>query len=240
MRFLVTDSGIGGLNVLRSLRLRYDRIDFYYLSDRANAPYGEKSKSFLLSRTESILDEFGRGMDGVVFACNTQTVTCLDKLKDKYPFPIFGVRPDPPKGRSLILCTQRTAESDWIKNVCKGLPADVAAPRGLVCAIEKNVRAVIAGDYGDVISYLPPDRGYDEVALGCTHFLFLLPLVKDLYPSARVCGVPETLFGAIDGKFGVTRGNVTHKISGKNKNNITFLGDDCRRNCAIFSLLDNK
>ena len=44
-KIAVTDSGVGGLAVLKKLEKRFPFVDFVYVSDYKNFPYGNKSKA---------------------------------------------------------------------------------------------------------------------------------------------------------------------------------------------------
>ena len=46
----VFDSSIGGLSVLRALRLELPHEDFLYFDDSGHAPYGERERQFQLYR----------------------------------------------------------------------------------------------------------------------------------------------------------------------------------------------
>ena len=91
----VFDSGVGGLSVLRALRLRRPTLPLVYVADSGHAPYGERADAFVIDRamrvTEHLLD---RGAELIVVACNTATAVAIDALRARWPGTRFvGVEP---------------------------------------------------------------------------------------------------------------------------------------------------
>ena len=67
------DSGIGGLPYVETARRMLPGESFYYLADRRNFPYGEKSPDQVISITRRIVAGIVRRFDpkALVIACNT-------------------------------------------------------------------------------------------------------------------------------------------------------------------------
>ncbi len=89
----VFDSGVGGLTVLRELRLRLPAEHFIYLGDTARLPYGTKSAEtvvrYSLQCAAALLE---RGIRCLVVACNTASAAALGALRAHHPgLPIVGV-----------------------------------------------------------------------------------------------------------------------------------------------------
>lgn len=233
-KFLVIDSGRGGLNVLKSLYNLPNFGDFYYLSDGRYAPYGDKSEGFLIARAKALINTYGSYFDGVILACNTLSTVALDKIKGEYPFPVFGIRPVAPEGRSLLLCTKATANSAFVKNLCKDPALTVCAPKGLVSAIENNIYNILKGDYTSVTEFLPEDDCYDSVLLGCTHFIFLKKLIEKLYRHSRVFDGTASLVNEFSDHYKKSRGILPTDVPVRIINEKCFLGEEGRQNFAIF------
>ncbi len=89
----VFDSGVGGLTVLRALRLAMPAEDFIYLGDTARLPYGTKSADTVIRYSLQCADALlGRGVRCLVVACNTASASALDALRAHHPtLPIIGV-----------------------------------------------------------------------------------------------------------------------------------------------------
>src|SRR5690606_6391302 len=91
----VFDSGVGGLSVLREIRLRLPRESLLYLADSGHVPYGEKSPEFIRERCRSIAAFLlGQGAKALVLACNTATAAGIAELRERYPqIPLVGMEP---------------------------------------------------------------------------------------------------------------------------------------------------
>jgi glutamate racemase len=78
----VFDSGIGGLTVLRALHARFAHIDFVYLGDHANVPYGNRSSVEIVELTRAGVEAlFARGARLVLLGCNTATAVAARTLQ---------------------------------------------------------------------------------------------------------------------------------------------------------------
>src|SRR5699024_3270957 len=89
----VFDSGLGGISVLRALRLRLPGEDFLYYGDSRRAPYGDKP----LEAVQALCDDavqwlLHRDVKAVVIACNTATAAAAAQLRARYPYvPIIEI-----------------------------------------------------------------------------------------------------------------------------------------------------
>jgi glutamate racemase len=92
----VFDSGVGGLSVLRALRVALPNERFVYLADSANAPYGERGDAYVASRTHAIT-QFLRAqhhIKALVVACNTATAAAIHEVRSSHPdLPLVGLEP---------------------------------------------------------------------------------------------------------------------------------------------------
>ncbi|MGI4985535.1 MAG: glutamate racemase, partial [Janthinobacterium lividum] len=189
----VFDSGVGGLSVLRAIRQELPEESLLYCADSRYAPYGERSNAFLVDRSLAIggwLIE--RGAKALVVACNTATTHAIAELRAAFPVPIVGVEPGiKPATRASrsgvvgVLATAATLRSGKFQH----LLATHAGDRRLVCIAGVGlVEAIEQGDTGSpalaalLATYLQPmlDADADTLALGCTHYPFLIPLIRSL------------------------------------------------------------
>ncbi len=87
----VFDSGVGGLTVVRALRIALPGEDIVYLGDTARVPYGNKSprtvERYSLGCQQFLLD---RGVKLVLIACNTASANALPALQAASPVPVIG------------------------------------------------------------------------------------------------------------------------------------------------------
>jgi glutamate racemase len=187
----VFDSGIGGLSVLRALRIARPDAPVMYVADTAYAPYGGREEAYLLDRSRRITQWLAdRGATSIVVACNTATATAIDVLREQFPAIDFvGVEPGlkpaastSRNGRIGVLATQATLRSAryarlklQIVEAATGIKPefiDQGCP-GLADAIENrsdDLPALLAKYCAPLIA-----AGADTVVLGCTHY----PLVHD-------------------------------------------------------------
>ncbi|MBE3577831.1 MAG: glutamate racemase [Limnochordales bacterium] len=187
------DSGVGGLSVARELFRRLPGYPLIYLADSAHVPYGDRSPEELLVLGDAIVRYLrAAGARQIVFACNTSSAVSLPILRERYAdTPMIGMI-DPGaqaavaatrNGRIGLLATQATVKSGaYEKAILRYNPEAVvisqAAP-ALVPLVEagrlhdKETRLALEG-------YLEPllDAGIDTLVLGCTHYPFLLPLIR--------------------------------------------------------------
>ncbi|WP_286153341.1 glutamate racemase [Ochrobactrum vermis] len=90
----VFDAGIGSYALVELIRRSQPLRDIIYFADRANFPYGAKSRDQLLSimrRTINYLADLGA--QTVVLASNAPSVMVLDTLKSEFTVPVYGVAP---------------------------------------------------------------------------------------------------------------------------------------------------
>ena len=238
-KVLVYDSGKGGLNVFKILLKLRDFADFYYLSDSRFAPYGDRSEGFLIARATKLIRSYAENFSSVVLACNTLTTVAGNDLKRTFPHRFFGVSPEYAAGRTLLLCTPATAASDRAK-VLSEKGVTVCAPRGLVFAIENNIYDIMKGDLSSFTRFFPPDDGFDNVILGCTHFIFLKDLVEKLYRGARISDGVSVMIEEFASFYGINGGILTTAPLPRKVDEKCFLGDDSAENFCIFKNMIKK
>ncbi|MCY0387796.1 glutamate racemase [Robbsia sp. Bb-Pol-6] len=189
----VFDSGVGGLSVLRAIRQALPGESLVYCADSRYAPYGARSDAFLIDRSLAIGHWLvAQGAKALVVACNTATTVAIAALRAALTVPIVGVepgiKPASQASRSRVagvLATAATLRSDKFQH----LLATHAGDCRLVCVAGVGlVEAIERGDTGSptlaalLEGYLQPmlDAGADTLALGCTHYPFLIPLIRSL------------------------------------------------------------
>ena len=83
---VVVDSGLGGLNILNECKKVLPDINFIYVADSQNSPYGNKSKRKLLKIADllvkNIINLYNPKI--IVLACNTLTTVAIKHLREKY------------------------------------------------------------------------------------------------------------------------------------------------------------
>jgi glutamate racemase len=200
MNLLVFDSGIGGLGVVREIRVLQPGAGIIYLADNAGYPYGEKPDALLLPHTVGLI---GRAIkifrpDALVIACNTASTIALAALRVAYNVPFIGCVPPvkPAAAASLsrhigLLATPATIRRPYLQNLIEtyavGCTVHSLGTPVLADLAEAKLfgREVALGTLADAIAPLFAQVGaetIDAIALGCTHYTFLLPELRDLHP----------------------------------------------------------
>lgn len=81
----VFDSGFGGLTIFEALVTRRPDLDYLYLGDHGNAPYGNRVPEDILEFTrQGVARLFDRGCRLVVVACNTASAVALHTLQQRW------------------------------------------------------------------------------------------------------------------------------------------------------------
>ena len=187
----IFDSGVGGLSVLKELVRELPNEKFIYFGDTLRVPYGDKSLDELLTCTRRILYFFKtKKVKAVIVACNTCSANTLKFVKDEYDFEILGLIEPAAKYISSfkvkkigLIATTATVKSNAYKNAIEPFGIKVFqqnCPK-LVGFVERGellseeVKTVLKG-------YLKPllDKKTEHLILGCTHYPFLIPAMKQL------------------------------------------------------------
>ncbi len=192
----VFDSGSGGLSVLREIRKILPDERFVYFSDNSYCPYGEKTAEFVTGRSKAVTDLLlSKGASAVVVACNTATAAAIATLRADYDIPFVGMEPAVKPAASGtrngvvgVLATAGTLKATKYQNT-KSQYADAVriverVGQGFVELVESldldgpHAESVVRESLEPLI-----DAGADTIVLGCTHYPFLLPLMKRIAPA---------------------------------------------------------
>ncbi len=192
----VFDSGVGGTSIWKEIVTRLPFENTIYLADSKHAPYGAKTKKEIISlsvkNTEYLINA---GCKIIVVACNTATTNAIDYLRDHYDIPFIGIepaiKPAALQSRSKcvgILATQGTLNSSLFHNTLEQYAQDVRVieviGEGLVPLIESGTLESI--ELKNLLqSYITPmvRAGIDYLVLGCSHYPYLIPLLKEMLPK---------------------------------------------------------
>jgi glutamate racemase len=197
----IFDSGVGGLSVLKAIIDLLPGEDLLYLADQENVPYGPRSldevRSLSVGITRYLLE---RGAKLIVVACNTASAAALHYLRQEFPQVSFvgmepAVKPAAEHTRSGVvgvLATPATFQGELYASVIERFAAGVELLQdtcpGLVMEIDAGhldtpeVRNILERSLKPMLA-----RGIDTVVLGCTHFPFVIPTIKEIVgPEVRV------------------------------------------------------
>lgn len=192
----IFDSGIGGTSIWKEIAKLLPNEETIYLADSKNAPYGNKSSEAILAlsiKNTELLLELGAKI--IVVACNTATTNAIATLRARYQVPFIGIEPAI-KPAALqtrtntvgVLATKGTLTSALFHNTSKlhaaGIKVIEQEGKGLVKLIEsgeaesKEMEVLLR----DLVQPMV-DQGIDCLVLGCTHYPYLIPLLKKVLPA---------------------------------------------------------
>ncbi|MDH2916723.1 MAG: glutamate racemase [Gallionella sp.] len=189
----VFDSGVGGLSVLHHIRQILPHERLIYVADSGHVPYGDKSQSYIEQRSQTLTRFLiAQGADAVVIACNTATAAAVASLRSQFSIPIVGMEPAvkpavaaTKSGVVGVLATIGTLESARFAALLEKYAGEVEIVTqgcpGLVEQVEQGelnsarTRELIARYTAPLLA-----RGADTLILGCTHYPFLAPLIREV------------------------------------------------------------
>ncbi|NLM01260.1 MAG: glutamate racemase [Treponema sp.] len=202
--FIFLDSGIGGIPYLQYMQKIVPEKKCKYFADEKNFPYGTKTAEQILEFSkkfvEQVLSLYKPKV--IVLACNTMTVTVLEKMRELYPevafvgtVPAIKLAAKSSKSKKIgLLATEMTVKHDYIKKLVQDYASDCEvvyrADTKLVDFVEKNVQCDFRNGellsvkwkvseqekieaITDVIDFFKKNN-VDTIILGCTHFVHLV------------------------------------------------------------------
>ena len=201
----VFDSGVGGVSVLGELARALPKEDFLYYGDNFHAPYGTKPEEEVLGYVRSVMEYLmARDVKAVVIACNTATSVAAAALRAELALPIIGMEPalKPASeqrhgGNILVLATPMTLRLPKFQALYAryGEGAIPLPCPGLMELVENQAFAQARRYLQE--HFLAYDlSNVDAVVLGCTHYVFLRPILQEILP-------PHVLI--LDGNAGTAR-----------------------------------
>lgn len=185
------DSGVGGLSVLHEIRQLLPHEDLIYFADSLYCPYGGRNPRFIRDRAIAIGTYLiQHGAKVLVVACNTIAASGLNVLRQDLNVPIIGIEPavkpaveQTLTGKVGVLATDVTLTSERFKSLVtrfgNGVEVLSQPCPGLVEMVESgqldSARPLLS-------KYLNPllQQECSTIVLGCTHYPFLRPLIKDM------------------------------------------------------------
>lgn len=189
----VFDSGVGGISVLQHIHALLPQEELLYVADSQYAPYGNKTPEEIQSRCIEITDFLiNKGVKAIVVACNTATAAAIDLMRARYALPIIGMEPavKPAAEASRngvigVLATVGTLKSAQFAGLLESYGRNVkVVTQGCMGLVECIERGELRGDatFELLEKYCQPllDEGADAIVLGCTHYPFVKPLIRQI------------------------------------------------------------
>jgi glutamate racemase len=198
MTLLVFDSGIGGLGVVAEIRRLQPRAGITYLADNGFFPYGEKPDDILVPHLTALI---GRAIEAlrpaaIVIACNTASTIALAPLRAAFALPFIGcvppIKPAAAASRTRhigVLATAATIRRAYLSALIDAHAADCTIHSLGTPTLAEMAERKFRGEAVDPQTAIAPlftqagGEKIDAVALGCTHYTFLLPEFRALRPD---------------------------------------------------------
>ena len=195
----IYDSGLGGISFLNEIVELLPNEDYLYFGDTAYAPYGTKDPEQVCERALSVVEALAaKDIKALVVACNTATSAAINDLRQAFPdLPILGMEPaikpalESSADDVIVMATPLTAQSERLVNLIKKQksekPVNVLSCNGLMELVEYQAPEKRIIDYLEdrLAPYIDPEIR-QAIVLGCTHYVFLMPLLNRLYPKIEL------------------------------------------------------
>ena len=203
----IFDSGVGGISVLSQVRALLPAEHLLYYGDNAWAPYGTRSPEQVLERTWAVTRHLlESGAKALLIACNTATSVAAPSLREALAMPVVGMEPALKAasayrhgGSVLVLATPVTLALPKFAALMARY-GEGAVPLPCAGLMEFAERGELTGGalYAHLAALLGewPRRAVDAVVLGCTHYIYLRPVIASFFAP----GTP-----IVDGNLGTAR-----------------------------------
>ena len=215
-RIGVFDSGLGGLTVLNAICAQNKGLEIVYFGDTARVPYGSRTPDTIMHYAEQdVRFLLSTGVEAIIVACGTVSAIALSHLKKAFDIPIIGViEPACESAVSVtgskhicVIGTHATVSSNAYSSYLSRISPECRVS-GIECPlfvplIENGFREDDPITKLTVERYLSPIRGtdVDTLILGCTHYPFLIDVIKEELPGVRLIDIGVALSNAIRTEF---------------------------------------
>lgn len=203
----IFDSGLGGLTVLEAVQARLPDLDFVYLADSANAPYGVRTADDIYDLTVAATARlFEAGCDLVILACNTASAAALRRMQESWVpqdkrvlgvfVPLIEAMTErqwgdnsPPREVAVkhvaLFATPATVASRAFQRELAfraiGVDVEAQACGGVVDAIEDGDMILAEALVRSHVDALKRKMPHPQAGvLGCTHY----PLMQEVFQDA--------------------------------------------------------
>src|SRR5487761_1941493 len=202
----IFDSGIGGLSVVRRIRLMAPDEHLLYFADTAYFPYGPRPAAEVRKRAFAVVQRLlAADVKLVVVACNTASAAAIADLREAFDVPFVGMVPGlkpaalaSKSGRVAILATPGTLDGALYARVVedfgtRALIANVPGT-GLAEIVEdgeagtSRARQAVREALGAEVA-----AGADTVVLDCTHYHFLAADIRAEFPAVSIVDTSDAV-----------------------------------------------
>lgn len=201
MTILVFDSGIGGLSVLREVRVLMPQKPVVYVADDAAFPYGDWDEEPLQERMVGLFGDLIERFrpEIIVIACNTASTLGIHALREAYPDQVFvgtvpAIKPAAERTRSgyvSVLATPGTVKRQYTRDLIDDYGSKchvrLVGSTRLAALAETYLRGGQTDEQAVAEEIAPcfverEGRKTDIVVLACTHYPFLVNRMRKMAP----------------------------------------------------------
>lgn len=193
------DSGVGGLTVFAKVKKLLPNENYLYFGDTKNMPYGEKSEKQLIEFADRIFKFFEKqNAKAVVMACNTTSAITYEKLKYNYNFKIYPIIQtvcstlaglDGVKSLGVIATPATINSHAYSKGIAKYNKDmkvyELAAPNWVRIVEEHRIHQPQSIEQIKEILEVMKENNPDKIVLACTHYPYLLDVLKNFLPEDK-------------------------------------------------------
>lgn len=173
--------------------------NYLYFGDTKNMPYGEKSEKQLIEFADRIFKFFEKqNAKAVVMACNTTSAITYEKLKDNYNFKIYPIIQtvcstlaglDGVKSLGVIATPATINSHAYSKGIAKYNKDmkvyELAAPNWVRIVEEHRIHQPQSIEQIKEILEVMKENNPDKIVLACTHYPYLLDVLKKFLPEDK-------------------------------------------------------
>ena len=246
----IFDSGVGGLSVLNAIRRQLPTENLLYFADQRHVPYGSRSLEEVRFFSEEITRFLlAQGSKIIIIACNTASAAALRYLRKAFPETLFvGMEPalKPAAEQSNtgivgVLATPATFQGKLYASLVERFASNVTILQdtcvGLVEEIERgaldseSTRAILNAALRPMLG-----RGLDTLVLGCTHYPFVIPLIKQIVgENIRVVDPAPAVARQVEHQLET----INARATGANRGQVhIFTSGDATRLASLLPLLN--
>lgn len=193
------DSGVGGLTVFAKVKKLLPNENYLYFGDTKNMPYGEKTEAQLIEFADKIFRFFEtKNAKAVVMACNTTSAITYEKLKNNYNFKIYPIiqtvcstlaKLDGINSLGVIATPATINSHAYSKGIAKYNKNmnvyELAAPNWVRIVEEHRIYQPQSIEQIKEILEIMEQNNPDKIVLACTHYPYLLDVLKKFMPEDK-------------------------------------------------------
>lgn len=193
------DSGVGGLTVFAKVKKLLPNENYLYFGDTKNMPYGEKTEAQLIEFADKIFRFFEtKNAKAVVMACNTTSAITYEKLKNNYNFKIYPIiqtvcstlaKLDGVNSLGVIATPATINSHAYSKGIAKYNKNmnvyELPAPNWVRIVEEHRIYQPQSIEQIKEILEIMEQNNPDKIVLACTHYPYLLDVLKKFMPEDK-------------------------------------------------------